>query len=469
MKLISKFILFFLFSSAINAQQHWVKLGNFTQKNFTQVFFLDNFTGWIAGDSGLIFKTTNGGLTWVQQITNAQQKIWDIYFINKNLGWALSYEILNGDIFTLIIQSTNGGDNWNSYIYPEPNKLFLSLFFIDSLNGWMCGGDIGTVVSTQDGGLNWSEVRVLEPEYPRLTVHKIKFYGTSIGIAVGGVRDLAAVVWRTTNGGESWSVSLQGTEPLYDIHFIDEQNIIAFGGDFEFGASVVRTSNAGEDWDYQFIGVWGEGRGVSFRTPENGFVALGYSGTYMYTTDFGNTWIDVQTPDSTLSYDVSFPDSQSGFMVGSKGSIFKYAKGRKLQVSKGWNLVSNPYFTDLKLKNDFFANASSNAYRYIPDQGYQKQDTIFNGYGYWIKFPENEVINFYGAERLIDSIYVKKGWNIIGSISQPVSVNSIRTYPDGLIGSNFFYFENGYRTTDTIRPTLGYWVKVKDDGYIILK
>ncbi|RCK71720.1 MAG: hypothetical protein IGBAC_0811 [Ignavibacteriae bacterium] len=463
-----KYFVLLAFPMLMFSQQHWIKLIQVDTVKIHRVVFCDSLTGWIAGDSGLIMKTTNSGLSWIRQNSNINQNIVELFMLDKNYGWGLSHFISNGNYFTKILKTTNGGENWVSTVYPEPDKLFLSVFFFDSLYGWMCG-DFGTVVSTQDGGVSWSDVRVEPSEYPRLTVHKVKFFSPSFGIAVGGVRDLAAVVWRTTNGGDVWYVSLQGTEPLYDIHFKNSSEIIAFGGDFEFGASVVRSSDAGLNWDYQFIGIWGEGRSVAFKNPDTGFVALGYSGTYMYTTDGGYNWTDVYTPDSIRVYSVSFPNPNYGFMVGDEGTILKYAEYFKIEVTNNWNLLSIPVNTNSFSRDQLFPNSNSQAYQYLPGVGYRVQDSIKNGYGYWIKFPIDTVLNIFGARRPVDSINVKKGWNIIGSISNPVAVSNISTSPDGIINSNFFYYENGYKMADTLKPFLGYWVKVKEDGFIILK
>lgn len=468
MKIRFKYLLLVLIPYLSNTQQHWVKLENVDIVRLNRVTFLDSLNGWIAGNNGLIMKTTNSGLSWERQNSNIYQNIVELFMLNNRLGWGLAHIEQDGDYYTLILKTTNGGAEWIYTIYPEPNKVFLSIFFLDSLNGWMCG-DYGMMVSTRDGGMNWSDVRVEPPEYPRLTVNKVKFFSPTFGIAVGGVRDLAAVIWRTSNGGDVWTVSIQGTEPLYNIYFKDENNIIGFGGDFEFGASIVRTSDSGLNWDYQFINIWGEGRGVSFRNPDEGFVALGYSGTYMYSTDAGENWIDVYTPDTTRVFDVSFPDQNYGFMVGDRGAVFKFSQEFLLNANAGWNLVSIPVTMKSKCKDSVFHNLNSQIYGYVTGIGYRVQDSLSNGVGYWVKFPSDTSLKIFGARRPIDSIYVKAGWNIIGSVSNPIPVSNITTNPPGIIGSNFFYYDYGYKLADSIKPFLGYWVKIKSDGYIILK
>jgi uncharacterized protein (TIGR02145 family) len=59
---------------------------------------------------------------------------------------------------------------------------------------------------------------------------------------------------------------------------------------------------------------------------------------------------------------------------------------------------------------------------------------------------------------------------MIGSISLPVPVNTIITEPSEIISSKYFGFTPGvgYQETDTIQSGKGYWVKVAQDGEIIL-
>src|SRR5438552_6345940 len=42
----------------------WKRIETGTSANLTSVKFIDQLTGWIAGDGGSIFKTTNGGNKW---------------------------------------------------------------------------------------------------------------------------------------------------------------------------------------------------------------------------------------------------------------------------------------------------------------------------------------------------------------------------------------------------------------------
>ena len=85
----------------------------------TSFTFIDSLTGWIAGGPGKIFKTTDGGLSWNQQV-NINEGFFDIFFIDQNNGWAVGE---NGTI----IHTTNGGV---TFIEQEPNPSQPNSFFL---------------------------------------------------------------------------------------------------------------------------------------------------------------------------------------------------------------------------------------------------------------------------------------------------------------------------------------------------
>lgn len=310
--------------NGIFAQDYWISVNSPTNINLNKLHFLDNQTGWVAGDSGLIMKTSNGGGEWTVQTTNITNNIEEIFMLNKNYGWALGIQLPStdaADYGTVILNTSNGGATWENYLYP--GEYFLAIVFIDSLNGWM-GGEYGKLMGTTDGGISWFQANVDSIIFSGFAIRNVRFLTPKYGYAVGGHIDIAGVIWRTDNGGQSWTVQGVGPEPILDLHFIDSLNIYCVGGDLDFGAGKVTSSNGGMTWQYTYLGVFGEANAIAFRTPAEAWSPLGFTGTVMFTKDSGETWTDFYTPDTTLVYDVTFTDSVTGFMVGNRGTVLKY-------------------------------------------------------------------------------------------------------------------------------------------------
>ncbi len=137
-----------------------------------------------------------------------------------------------------------------------------------------------------------------------------------------------------------------------------------------------------------------------------------------------------------------------------------------VSVSEGWNIVSVSGQPGTPIKTALFPTAMSNAYAF--DEVYQAKDSLQFGVGYWLRFGHSAVVTLQGFPTSTGTFPVRTGWNLIGSISTPVSVSSITSNPGGLITSNFFEYDGGYYLTQTINPGKGYWVKVSNGGDLVL-
>ncbi|MEJ2104002.1 MAG: YCF48-related protein [Ignavibacteriaceae bacterium] len=318
-------LLFFLLNSTLFSQYFWEKIESPTTEFLRTLHFADSLTGWVAGDSGLIFFTSDGGKNWVQQTTNTKNKIMNLFFIDNNRGWAVSWdeEITTDFTGTYFLKTTNGGLNWSLDQYREDNVFLNNLYFLDTLKGF-AGGYPGKFLVTTDGGTTWENAHIDSMPGAFFPPANFKFYNNDYGFAVGGQIDISGVVWKTTDGGANWKPAIVGAEPIYDLHFFDSLNVLGVGGDFEYGASVIQTSDAGETWDYRTVGIFGVATSLSFRTATEAWVPLSISQTLMYTLDAGETWTDTSAVDSSSIYDLVFSDSLTGFAVGEEGVILKY-------------------------------------------------------------------------------------------------------------------------------------------------
>lgn len=130
----------------------------------------------------------------------------------------------------------------------------------------------------------------------------------------------------------------------------------------------------------------------------------------------------------------------------------------------GWNMVSIPLTVSDFRKEILFPTAISRAFGYTTS--YVIKDTLEQGRGYWLKFANADTISFTGAECLQDTIPVKTGWNMIGTVSD--TVTSIFKIPPEMNTSQFFGYTSGYFIATRLVPAVAYWVKVDRDGYLVL-
>ncbi len=159
--------------------------------------------------------------------------------------------------------------------------------------------------------------------------------------------------------------------------------------------------------------------------------------------------------------------------VSASGSPWKFTTGPVsglitgyYSVDAGWNMVSVPMEVTDAHWMSLYPIAVSRAYEYTG--GYQTADTLEVGKGYWVKFSDTGTVALTGEAADRETVAVAKGWNMIGSITDPVTASSIVSDPGGLITSQFYEYSGGYQQADTIRPGKGYWVKVSGAGNIVI-
>lgn len=153
-------------------------------------------------------------------------------------------------------------------------------------------------------------------------------------------------------------------------------------------------------------------------------------------------------------------------------TYYSYSIGgtsRTIEISQGWNLISIPLQLEDSTVNNVLPNAASKIYSFENNR-YVDITTLQNGIGYWVKYDFDTILNISGYVKNIDTISVNQGWNLIGvSILTPVTISNIIQVPANNIASNFYYYSNNkYEIAETLLPNIGYWVKIRQPGKLII-
>ncbi|MGA9115285.1 MAG: BNR-repeat neuraminidase N-terminal domain-containing protein [Bacteroidota bacterium] len=136
---------------------------------------------------------------------------------------------------------------------------------------------------------------------------------------------------------------------------------------------------------------------------------------------------------------------------------------------QGWNMISNPVtrggFGDDSVMSLFGTSTFPYVFAF-GTAGYTQTYTMPNGPGFWGKFASPGTQPVTGGLRYTDSIVVSAGWNMVGSVSDPVDTSGITSSPAGLRSSSawFGYGPLGYYEATAIEPGKAYWVKCRAAG-----
>ena len=187
------------------------------------------------------------------------------------------------------------------------------------------------------------------------------------------------------------------------------------------------------------------------------------TGSYFLSESIQVGWFQ-SIPNNFGSYPISIQKSidTSGFIFGNF-----YVPDSTYRISEGWNLLSFPKLvTDYSI-NKYYPTAISDLFIY--HNSYMPLDTIPIKSGYWLKSSATQNMIIQGAPRLVDTLELITGWNLIGTIDDTIPKISIEQSPDTIIGGIFGLSEGTYKEPDSVLyPHQGYWVKAKTDGYIVL-
>jgi photosystem II stability/assembly factor-like uncharacterized protein len=245
----------------------WLPQVSGTTNDLSAIKFVNQNTGWIIGSNGTILKTTDTGLSWSSQTGGINTQLRGLSFIDKNTGWITGNSTLK--------KTTDGGTNWISIQTDSCDVICLlgPLFFIDENKGWMSGSGplLAQYISkSTDGGTKWSSWL----ESP-IVIRSFEFVDSLTGWAAGwGIA-------KTTDGGVSW-VS-QSNESLNSVRFLDHNIGWAVG----YPGVIIKTIDGGANWIIQTKGVDEPYTSVDFVDANNGWVVGGY-GTILHTTNGGN-------------------------------------------------------------------------------------------------------------------------------------------------------------------------------------
>ncbi|MBI5541056.1 MAG: T9SS type A sorting domain-containing protein [Bacteroidia bacterium] len=347
MQTLFKYLLLGLFMLLyINAKSQWNLITQEDNKfDYSAVYFANDSTGYVVGSwvdtslnigSGVILRTLNYGNTWDTTFVPLQGNLYSIYFTSQNIGFVC------GD-GGMIFKTTDAGDNW-FISRPGPGEAFKSIFFIDELKGFACNSD-GTLMfyKTIDGGVNWIEDTVIA------SGRSIYFPSPNVGYVSDG-----AGGHKTINGGNSWSYFYTNTinRTFFPLHFLNDSvgymGGLGWGGSPNYGfATITKTTDGGNTWvtkDFQNMSMIND----IFMINENVGYAVGQGNAtdlkFVLKTIDGVKWYPQQLNyGSNYAYlnGVYCTNDSTCYAVGWYGAIYKTTNGGGSLIGSNINELSS--------------------------------------------------------------------------------------------------------------------------------
>jgi photosystem II stability/assembly factor-like uncharacterized protein len=172
---------------------------------FESVFFVDERNGWVAGgvnvpyldhSRGVLLRTADGGATWRRVNGALMPRIKRVYFLDRSRGWAVGEcgKLFKGCLF----YTQDGGESWSNQTDPKTSQGTIGYLDGDiSERGYVAIDSSGQPVLVRN---DREEVAAIEGRGAAF-LKKVRMTDGHQGWSVGE----QGAVWRTTNGGLSWS------------------------------------------------------------------------------------------------------------------------------------------------------------------------------------------------------------------------------------------------------------------------
>lgn len=256
---------------------------------------------------------------------------WDLGALNRAYNW-YSRSIDGGATF-------NGGN-----IFPDTNTYVISnMEAIDANTAWVCsymkagGGGMGAIHRTTNGGANWVNMSATGMfTDPMSFGNWVTFLTPSVGIANGDPINGEFELWRTTDGGNSWSLTPGSAIPnplsvneyaIVNLYAKVGSSNLWFGTN---GNRIFRTTDAGLTYSVSSIGpLTNTIVEIAFSSPMEGVVYMINSGGAMElwnTSDGGIIWGQVTPMPANIGlFDVT--------AVPGTGYLVSYGAGNNSLIS----------------------------------------------------------------------------------------------------------------------------------------
>jgi photosystem II stability/assembly factor-like uncharacterized protein len=307
-----------LFTNLILPQNNWNLQSSGVTATLNCIRVVDNNTVWAAGDSGVVLRTIDGGITWTSVGGGiiGDNIIWNIDAIDENIAFVT----ITPSSITYLYRTTNGGLDWD-LVYSQNGGFINDIHMIDQLNGIAYGDPVGgkwTVIKTTDGGATWDRIST----EPTPIGSEFGIYYNSLCVTdslhiwfLGDHR-----VYRSIDGGINWSYS---TTTNYFLSIWFNTNAVGMAS-----TNVFNTSESSIDSGKTWNSTSSPGPGTPYAMAGAGTRDFLYaSDGYIYhTTDNGSSWTEeMVTFNQFFAIDfVTIGQTAIGYAGGTNGSLARF-------------------------------------------------------------------------------------------------------------------------------------------------
>lgn len=210
-----------------NPEVYWVMGLSFPSPTMGYAAALDQ------GMGSYVLKSSNSGISWDTVYHNPDDMFQSIFFVNAQKGFI-------GGFQGYLYKTENGGTTWLAIdINSSAGLAIASIYFPTPDTGYIAT-DIGGVYRTTDGGNTWNHLSMSFPP----ALYSVWFTDANHGFVGGGDGSGSMTLYKTSNAGNSWSQSASGVNTINAMYFVGALPGYAVG---ENGTILKYTNTSGAD------------------------------------------------------------------------------------------------------------------------------------------------------------------------------------------------------------------------------
>ncbi|HXG19919.1 MAG TPA: hypothetical protein VNN62_12720 [Methylomirabilota bacterium] len=305
-------------------------------------------------DAGRIFKSTDGGAHWVQMSDGIPSDRADIQTL---LIDPIDSQIVYAGTTDGVYKSVNGGASWTPTSTGLSDPLVSSLAIARQNSSILYAATLTGVFKTTNGGASWASVSTGLPDFPGINTLTIDPRDSLVAYA-----GAFGKVFKTTNGGASW-VSMDTGLPNTFVQTLtlDPQNpLILYAGTFggsvtDLSSGVFKTTDGGASWTVKNTGLNNFVVTALVIDPTDPRTLYGSGDiTLIKTTTGGSTWTtisdDLPPFALTVAWAIDPKDPQTLYIGGKvtnqnlsqvSSGVFKSTNGGSTWLSMNTGLPDN--------------------------------------------------------------------------------------------------------------------------------
>jgi photosystem II stability/assembly factor-like uncharacterized protein len=391
-------LLMFIFSiAAAQLPGTWKKTNfNYTaySSRINDNFFIDAQRGWAVNGIGQIHRTTDGGVTWTKQFDKTSFTHFRSagFFDSLNgyagaLGWGDVNNTAARDS-VILYRTTNGGASWvpeHQLSSKTIERGFCGMHVISDSIIYGVGRVRGPAwfYKTTDRGKTWT---AKDMNGYAAGLIDVLFFTKDSGITVG-LTDTThtssrAIILSTADGGETWDTvytASRTNEWAWKITFPSRNTgYVSLQRNSNVApVYVLKTTDGGISWSDKLFSATGYFvQGIGFLNDTLGW-AGGTSLAPKQTTDGGTTWTSITIGNSLNR----FRKINDSLMYVSGSGMWKYSPGTALAVEKG---TSIPVTSNLEQNYPNPFNPQTTIAFTVPEEGFATI-SIYDIGGAWIR------------------------------------------------------------------------------------